>query len=148
MSKSNAWESDQFRLLFNATPVANVADNAASGPLTQLWVALHTADPGEAGTQSTSETAYPGYGRIAVARTTGGWTISGTDPTQAANAATVQFAQCGVGTAGPLITHVTVGAASSGAGKYFYRAPLAAALAIANLIRPVFDPGTIVFNED
>ena len=53
MSKSDAFEADLLKLLFNATAIANVADNAASSPLTNLFVALHTADPGETGTQAT-----------------------------------------------------------------------------------------------
>ena len=76
MSKSNTFETDILALLFNATPIANVADNAATSPLTSLFVALHTADPGEAGVQNTTEAAYTGYARVAVARTSGGWTVS------------------------------------------------------------------------
>jgi hypothetical protein len=49
MSKSNAFENDLLKLIFNATAIANLADNAASSPLTNLYVSLHTADPGEAG---------------------------------------------------------------------------------------------------
>ena len=67
MSKSNAYETDLLGLLFNGTAIANIADNAASAPLTDLFVALHTADPGEAGNQGTNEANYTGYNRVTVA---------------------------------------------------------------------------------
>jgi hypothetical protein len=76
MSKGDTFENDLLKLIFNATAIANIADNAASSPLTSLYVALHTADPGDAGNQGTSEISYTGYARVAVARTTGGWTAS------------------------------------------------------------------------
>jgi len=74
MSIANATETAILKLVFQAVAWANYADNAASTPQTNVDVALHTADPGEAGTQSTSETTYTSYARVSVARTTGGWT--------------------------------------------------------------------------
>ena len=77
MSMGNTWENDLLKLIFQATAIANVADNAASSPLTNLYVSLHTADPGEAGDQTTSEISYTGYARVAVARSTGWDAASG-----------------------------------------------------------------------
>lgn len=74
MSIANATETAVLKLIFQAVAWANYADNAATTPQTNVDVALHTADPGEAGTQSTSETTYTSYARVSVARTTGGWT--------------------------------------------------------------------------
>jgi hypothetical protein len=68
-------------------------------------VALHTADPGEAGTQATSETAYTGYARVAVARTSGGWTVTNNSVSPAAN---IDFGECTASPGGP-ITHFSVG---------------------------------------
>lgn len=76
MSKSNTFENDLLKLIFNATPIAGLADNAASSPVTNLYMALHTADPGEAGNQTTSEISYTGYTRLAVLRTGAGWTVT------------------------------------------------------------------------
>ena len=72
MSKSNFLENAILNLIFRAVAIANIADNAAASPLTNLYWSLHTADPGEAGTQATSETSYGSYARQPVARTTGG----------------------------------------------------------------------------
>src|SRR6266403_2144335 len=65
MSKSNTFENDCLKLVFNGTAIANIADNAASSPLTNLYLSLHTADPGEAGVQTTNECAYTAYPRQA-----------------------------------------------------------------------------------
>jgi len=108
MSKGNTFESDILKLIFNATPIADLAADDQSSPATTLTVALHTADPGEAGTQSTSETAYTGYVRVTVARTTGGWTVSGTAPTVVSPVANIDFGEC-TAAAGGAITHFSVG---------------------------------------
>ena len=76
MSMSNSLENSLLLLLFNATLFANVAVNATSSPITNVHASLHTADPGETGTQATSEVTYTSYARVAVARTSGGWTVS------------------------------------------------------------------------
>lgn len=118
MSASNAFENDILLLLFNNTNIANIGDATGLRGSTvagSLFVALHTADPGEAGNQSVNEAAYTGYARVAVARSGAGWTVSGTSPTQVANAATVTFGTSSSGT--PTITHFSVGYESAGASK-------------------------------
>lgn len=116
MSKSDAYENDLLKLIFNATPIANIADNAATAPLTNLFVSLHTADPGEAGDQTTNETAYTGYARQAVARTTGGFTVTANSVSPVAN---VDFPEV-TAAPGAAITHFGIGTLVSGAGKLLY----------------------------
>jgi hypothetical protein len=127
MSKSNTFETDLLQLIFNGTAIANLADNAASAPLTNLFVALHTADPGEAGTQSTSEVTYTGYARVAVARTAGGWTVSAGSVSPTNN---IEFGEMTAGTPGTA-THATIGTAASGTGKVLYRGALTPSIAYA-----------------
>jgi hypothetical protein len=116
MSASNTFENDLMLLIFNNTNIANIGDatglrgSTAAG---SFYIALHTADPGEAGNQSTSEAAYTGYARQAVARTSAGFTVSGTNPTQIANAAAVVFPTSTAGT--PTVTHFSIGYQVSGA---------------------------------
>jgi hypothetical protein len=136
MSKSNATEADLIAYIFNATAIPW----AGGGP---WYLALHTADPGEAGAQNTSEANYTSYARVAVARTAGGWTVSGN---QAVNAALVQFPQCTGGSS--ICTHVSVGTASSGAGQILYKGALAASLSVTNGIQPQFAGGALVITED
>ncbi len=143
MSKGNTFENDLLLLVFNATAIANIADNAASSPLTSLYVALHTADPGEAGNQTTSEATYTGYARVAVARSGSGWTVTGNS---VENAALVQFGQCSSGTNS--ITHFSVGTASSSTGKVLYKGALTATLAVSAGIQPQFPAGDLVVTED
>lgn len=85
MSISDTTETAILSLIFNATAWANYADNAATSPQTQVAVALHTADPGDAGTMSTSEIAYTSYARVNVNRNSGGWTVTGGSVSPAAN---------------------------------------------------------------
>lgn len=106
-----AFANNVLKLLFNATAFANVADNASASPLTNLYVALHTADPGTTGDQTTSETTYTSYARQAVARTSGGWTVTNNVVNPVAN---IVFPISTGGT--PTITHFSVGSATSGAG--------------------------------
>lgn len=97
-------------LIFNATAWGNYADNAASTPQTQIANALHTADPGEAGTQSTSETAYTNYARVQVNRNSGGWTVTGGSVSPVAQ---IDFAAGGV--TGSTITYWSTGKTGGGA---------------------------------
>lgn len=134
MSKSDAFESALLALIFQNTNIANVGDAtglrgaAAAG---QLFVALHTADPGEAGTQTTSEVAYTGYARVGLARSSGGFTITGNSVSPATN---VDFPACTAGSA--TATHFSIGVAASGAGMVLYKGAITPAIAIAAGVTP------------
>lgn len=142
MAKSTTTCNNLLALVFNATAWANMADNAASSPYTNLYLSLHTADPGVGNNQTTNETSYTNYARIAVARTAGGWTVS---TNTATNAALAQFAQCGV--TGATLTHVAIGTASSGSGNVLYAGALSSSLAVANGIQPQFAASALVVTE-
>ena len=142
MAKSTTTCNNLLKLIFNATAWANIADNAASSPATNLYLSLHTADPGVGGTQSTNETTYPNYARIAVIRTSSGWTVA---TNTATNAALAQFAQCGA--TGATLTYVAIGMLSTGAGIILYSGALNSALAVANGIQPQFAASALVVTE-
>lgn len=142
MSKGNTFENDLLKLIFNATGIANMADNAASSPLTNLYVSLHTADPGEAGDQTTSEITYTSYARVAVARTTGGWTVSGNSVSPVAN---INF-PAGTGGSGTA-THFGVGTASSGAGKLLYSGTITPNLVCGNGVTPQLTTSTTITED-
>lgn len=126
MSKSDTFENDLLKLIFWGTPIANLADNAVASPLTNLYLSLHSADPGEAGNQSTNEVTYTGYARVALARSAAAWAISGNVVNPVAN---IDFPEVTAGTGSA--THVAIGTAASGAGKILYRLALSSAIAIA-----------------
>ena len=141
MSMSNASETNLLNLLFNNTDWANVGDAAGlqnSAAAGSFYAALHTADPGDAGNQSTNEVSYTGYARVAVARTAGGWTVSGN---QVSNTATVQFGECTAGSA--TATHFSVGLLTSGAGDILYSGSLSASRSISSGITPLFNAGAL-----
>lgn len=131
MSKGNTFENDLVKLLFQATAIANIADNAATSPLTNLYVSLHTADPGEAGDQTTSEATYTSYARVAVARTSGGFTVTNNSVSPAAN---IDFPAATGGT--NTITHFAIGTASSGAGKLLYSGTVTPNISVSSGVTP------------
>jgi hypothetical protein len=136
MSKGNTTEAELIAFVFRGTAVGWSGNG-------NFYVALHTADPGEAGGQTTSEAAYTGYARVAVSRDVAGWTLSGN---QASNAAEITFPECTGGT--ETLTHFSVGLVASGASQIIYKGALTASLAISNLITPRFPVGTLVVTED
>lgn len=142
MSKGDTFENDILRLIFNGTAIANLADNAATSPLTNLWVSLHTADPGEAGSQTTNEVAYTSYARVSVARSTGGWTVTGNSVSPVAN---IDFPACTGGSA--TATHAAIGTASSGAGKILYKGALSASLSISTGTIPRLPTGSTITED-
>ena len=88
-----------------------------------LYISLHTADPGEAGDQTTNEVSWTGYARVAIARADAQWTISSGS---ASNANTVQFAQR-TSAGSTTVTHFGIGTGASGAGNLLGSGPLATA---------------------
>lgn len=142
MSKSNTFENDWLKLVFNAVAIGNMADNAASSPLTALYVSLHTADPGEAGTQATSETTYAGYARVGVARTSSGWVVSNNSVSPVANVTFPTSTD-----AGQTITHFGVGVAASGASKLLYSGALTPTITTQIGVTPILS-NTSTITED
>lgn len=149
MSASNAFENSMLLLLFQNSNIANLGDATGvrgSATAGNLYVALHTADPGEAGDQTTSEATYTGYARVAVVRSSSGWTVSGTAPTQAANAAAVTFGACTAGS--NTLNYFSVGFASSGASVILSSGALTASLAVSAGITPSFAIGQLAVTLD
>lgn len=136
MSKSNTFETDILAYIFNATALPA----GYAGP---FYIALHTADPGEAGTAVTSEATYTGYARVSVARTSGGWTVASGVAT---NAAIIAFPQCTAGS--NTITYWSIVTTSSGAGTILYSGALTASLAISAGITPAIAAGAATVTED
>lgn len=145
MSKSNTHENDYLKLIFNNTSMTLVGDAAgvlASAAAGSLYFSLHTGDPGEAGDQSTSEAAYTSYARVAVARSAGGFTVSGSAVALVAN---VSF-PAGTGGTGTA-TNWGIGASASGAGKLLYKGAISPSIVCGNGITPVLTAGTVVTED-
>ena len=113
MALGKVFEGDLLKLIFNATGIPALADNTATSPLTTIAVALHTADPTATGTQDASEISYTGYVRLNVARTSGGFTIAGTNPATVVPAAAITFGAMTAG-AGGTVTYFSFGMGAGG----------------------------------
>jgi hypothetical protein len=142
MSKGDTFENDLLKLIYNATPIANLADNAAASPITTVAVALHTADPGESGNQSTSEAAYTGYARVNVNRNSGGWTVSGNSVSPVA---TIGFPP-GTGGSGTA-THFSTGVPGGGATKIFHKGPITPNIVTGNGVTPQLSTATTITED-
>lgn len=146
MSKSDAFETALLNHVFNNSAIANVGDaTGLRGSTTagSLYVSLHTADPGEAGSQSTSEISYTGYSRVAVARSSAGWTISGNSVSPTA---TIQFGAMTGGTGGT-VTYFGVGTDSSGAGTLLYSGSVSPSVTIATGVTPQLTTATAITED-
>jgi hypothetical protein len=146
MSKGNTFENDLLLLIFNNTDIADIGDASGlqnSATAGSLYVALHTADPGEAGNATTSEATYTSYARVAVARSGAGWTVSSNTAT---NAALVQFPECTGGS--NTITHVSITTASSGTSKILYSGALSSSRSVSSGIQPQFAASALTVTED
>lgn len=139
MPKVTTWATDLLKLYFNATAIANIADNAATSPITNVHASLHTADPGTTGNQQTNEIAYTSYARVAVARTTGGWTAA-SGSCSPVSAITFPAGTGGSGTA----THFGLGTLLSGAGVRQYNGTVTPNIVTGNGITPSLTTATTI----
>lgn len=139
MPKNSTFANDFLKLIFQGVGIAGIADNTATNPITNIYVSLHTANPGAAGTQSTSEAAYTGYARVAVPRTTSGWNVA----SGVANpAAAINFpaATGGSETEG----FFGVGTSASGAGKLLYPGSITPTISVSAGVQPQLTPATSI----
>lgn len=145
MSATNALESALLALLFeNTNSGLNIGDaTGLRGSTTagSVYISLHTADPGETGTQTTSESAYTNYARQAVARSTAGWT---TAAGVCDNDAAITFPACGA--TGSTITQTGIGSNISTAGDLYMSGT--AALTISTGVTPQFAIGALDISLD
>lgn len=146
MSLTNAYETAILELIFKNTDCANIGDATGlrgSSTAGNFYISLHTADPGETGTQTTSEAAYTSYARVAVVRSGSGWTVSSGSAT---NAAAITFPACTGSTA--TCTYFGIGTASSGTGTLLFSAALSSSLSVSTGITPSFAIGALTVTAD
>lgn len=139
MSISNTTENAILLLIFNATTWANYAIDATSSPQTNVHVATHTADPGETGTMSTSESAYGSYARVNVARTSGGWTVTNNSVSPAS---TISMVAAASGT--ETITYFSTGKTGGGATAILFSGTVTPNIAVATGVTPQLTTATAI----
>lgn len=136
MSKANTTENETLDALLRGQ------DPSWRGNASR-YIALHTADPGEGGSATTSESAYGSYARVAVTAATGFSAASGGST---ANTGLLQFPECTSGS--ETITHVSIVTTASGAGQILYSGALTASRSISSGIQPQFAIGALTITED
>lgn len=139
MSIGDTTENALMLLIFNATAWGNYADNAASTPQTNVACALHTADPGDSGTQATSEAGYTSYARTNVARTSGGWTVTANSVSPAGN---IDF-PAGTGGSGT-VTHFSTGKTGGGATAILFSGTVTPNIVSGNGVTPRLTTATAI----
>jgi hypothetical protein len=142
MTISDTTETAILKLIYQAVAWANYADNAAGTPQTNIDVALHTADPADAGAQNTSETTYTSYARVSVARTTGGWSVSGTTPTTCSPVAAITF-PAGTGGSGT-VTHFSTGKTGGGASAILWSGTVTPNIVVGSGVTPQLTTATAI----
>lgn len=147
MSKSDFLENAILKLIFNATAIANIADNAASSPLTSLYWSLHTSDPTDTGNQSTNETTYGSYARQAVARTTGGMTAATAGSTSPVANITFPAASSPTLPTVQSITHAGIGVAVSGATNLLYSGPVTPNINVSTGVQPIITTASTITED-
>lgn len=128
-AKSTTLKNDILKLIYQAIAIADLAENDSSSPITDITVALHTATPA-AGNQATSEISYTGYARVSVARTSGGWTVTGNSVSPAAD---IDFGTMTAG-AGGTATHFSTGTGVS--NKMLHYGPISPTIVVTNGVQP------------
>lgn len=139
MSIADATENALLLLIFNATAWANYADNAASSPQTNVHCALHTADPGDSGSMTTSESAYTSYARVNVARSGSGWTVTANSVSPVA---TISF-PAGTGGSGT-VTYFSAGKTGGGATAILFSGTVSPSIVTGNGITPGLTTSTAI----
>jgi hypothetical protein len=139
MGKSNTSSQNLLKLIFQAVNFALIADNTATTPLTQLFVALHTADPGVGGSQTTNEIAYTGYARVAVNRTAAAWPLTGQSISPAA---TIGFPP-GTGGSGTAM-FFSIGTTAGAAGVILYSGAIMPNLVCGSGVTPQLSTATTI----
>jgi hypothetical protein len=138
--KGNSFINSFLNLILNATTMTSMAQNASSSPYTSLYWALHTANPGATGNQTTSEAAYTSYARVAAARTTSGFSAATAQVSNPASTVVFPTATGGSETE----TYCSLGTASSGAGIILWFGPISPSIAVVNGTTPELTTGTSI----
>lgn len=136
MSKSNTSENATLDALLRGVDPSFRA-NASR------YIALHTADPGDAGSAITSECAFGSYARVTVTAATGFTAASGGS---SSNTGEISFPECSSGS--EVVTHVSIVDTTSGAGVIIYSGALTASRTISSGITGRFAIGGLTITED
>lgn len=143
MPAGQAFANNLNLTIYNNVALADMGNTAGlqpSGVAGSFYVSLHTASPGVTGTPSTSEATYTGYARVAVPRSSAGFS---TTAGAMQNAAAVAFPACTAGS--NTVTYFAVNMVGTGgvAGDLMFFGSLASALTVSAGVTPSFAAGAL-----
>jgi hypothetical protein len=114
----------------------------ASAAAGNLYATLHTAAPAS-DDQTSNEATYTGYARLAIPRDGTNWEVTANEAKNLLEKLFPTKTNPGTQT----ITHVSVGVASTGAGKILYSKALSVSLVVAQNVAPVIAAEDMTFTE-
>jgi hypothetical protein len=146
MSAKDGFETSLLQHIFTNSAITNIGDAGGLLPSStagSLYVALYTVTPSDSA-QGT-ECDYVGYSRVAVARSAGGWTVSGNN---ASNTAAITFGQCLSGATDTAVAFSVNKAAVTGVDDAILWGALSSNLDISVGVTPEFAIGDLDVNVD
>ena len=146
--KGGAFANSMLKLNLQGVGIASIADNTATSPATVLCVALHTADPGAGGTQSSAtKRPIPATRASRCRAPSAGWVVTGSTANPA-SALTFPAASSGTETETWFsIAIPTGGTTCTGALVIMYRGSITPPLTITGGVSPQLTTGTAI-NEN
>lgn len=143
MTATNFLETGILKLIFNGTPIDNLAINTNISPATSFYISLHTADPQENGSQEANEATYTSYARVGIGRNSGAWIVTNNN---AQNSAVIDFPTSTGGSS--MITHFGIGTAETGPGTLLFVGNLANAIDVTSNTTPSFNSGNLIVTAE
>jgi hypothetical protein len=138
--KGATFINDYLKLLLNATTITGLARDDTS-PLTNLIMGLSTGTLTAASNQTTTEAGYGSYARVAIARTTGGFTAASAQ--SSALVATCSFPQAASGS--ETETYAMLGTDNTAsAGKNLYWGAVSPNLVVSTGVTPQLTTATTI----
>lgn len=130
--KPTAFANAVLKLIFWGTAIPDIAENDTTSPLTSFYVGLHSADPGEAGNQASSEIVYTGYARLPLERGAAKWNIVNDVVNPIYDIDFAARTDAGSTSA----THFSIGSSASGPGVIYYFGAINPAITITQGVTP------------
>lgn len=145
MPKTTVFCNDVLSLVFRAVAIANIAQNQGTSPATAMSIALHTASPGIAGDQSTSEISYTGYARVtSVTRDTAGTAFPAPSAGVITTTANIDFGAMTAGTGGT-VNNASIGhTPSTTANKALMFGAVSPTISVTNGVTPRLAIGSTI----
>ena len=129
---SQSFATQLLKMIVAGQAIPGFSAVAANGNVAQLYVGMHTSDPGANGTQETAECNYTGYTRVAIPRNSLSWNFAADKPS-ASPAARIEFPEMRGGNQQEA-TYLSFGTSAAGAGQQLLRIVQLQCVVVARLL--------------